>query len=242
MAYWRDFVAHYVAAPCASPDGAERAGKPIVPLPSDAELALLAAAAPPMVGAEYLKAAVLADLWRDMDMSCDAELENATVTVQLFLKRRNPAWNLVGHIHFDLAENCKDEEAPFAFLVTYTTKRSSAAKAQNLLLDSAPRTRSRRRVWGIKILIFINKIFQRDPIVALSIGPLADLRQYARPQSMRQTDVNARASSMTRTILSPTLPSRSQGCQPSTLEPQLVVAGREVAGGTVLSQFEIWSS
>ena len=137
LAYWRDFAAHYVAALCASPNGAERAGKPTVPLPSDAELALLAAAAPPMVGAEYLTEAALADLWRDMDMSCDAELENAAVTVQEFLRRRNPAWNLVRRVHFNLGGNRKDEEAPFAFLATYTTNLSSAAKAQHLPLGKA---------------------------------------------------------------------------------------------------------
>jgi non-specific serine/threonine protein kinase len=57
--------------------------------------------------------------------------------VQEFLKRRHPAWNLVGRVHFNLAENRKDEEAPFAFLATYTTRLSAAAKAQHLPLGKA---------------------------------------------------------------------------------------------------------
>ena len=57
--------------------------------------------------------------------------------MQEFLKRRNPAWNLVGRVHFNLAENRKDEEAPFAFLATYTTRLSAAAKAQHLPLGKA---------------------------------------------------------------------------------------------------------
>ena len=59
------------------------------------------------------------------------------VPLQEFLKRRHPAWNLVGRVHFNLAENRKDEEAPFAFLATYTTRLSAQAKAQHLPLGKA---------------------------------------------------------------------------------------------------------
>ena len=61
----------------------------------------------------------------------------AKLSVQEFLKARNPAWNLVGRVHFNLAENRKDEEAPFAFLATYTTRLSAQAKAQHLPLGKA---------------------------------------------------------------------------------------------------------
>ena len=67
----------------------------------------------------------------------DVELAEAKLSVQEFLKRRHPAWNLVGRVHFNLAENRKDEEAPFAFLATYTTRLSAAAKAQHLPLGKA---------------------------------------------------------------------------------------------------------
>ncbi|MGD0946025.1 MAG: DEAD/DEAH box helicase [Candidatus Binatia bacterium] len=42
-------------------------------------------------------------------------------------------------MHFNLAENRKDEEAPFAFLATYTTRLSAHAKAQHLPLGQALR-------------------------------------------------------------------------------------------------------
>src|SRR5207302_2003436 len=67
----------------------------------------------------------------------DAELAHAALSVQGFLKSRNPAWNLVGRVHFNLAENRKDESFPFAFLATYTTKLSAQAKAQHLPLGKA---------------------------------------------------------------------------------------------------------
>jgi non-specific serine/threonine protein kinase len=79
----------------------------------------------------------LGDLWRQTDAAFDAELAEARLPVQAFLKSRHPAWNLLGRVHFNLAENRKDEDAPFAFLATYTTRLSAQAKAQHLPLGKA---------------------------------------------------------------------------------------------------------
>src|SRR4029077_5967598 len=61
LSYWRELGARYVAALCALPDIGEGGKKPPPPLPEEGELARMAAAAPPMTGAEYMTAAVLAD-------------------------------------------------------------------------------------------------------------------------------------------------------------------------------------
>jgi len=137
LSYWREIGTHYATALCALPNIGENGAKPTVPLPADNTLDRMAAAVPPMTGAEYLTAAVLADLWQSVDAAFDAELSEAKLSVQEFLKRRQPAWNLVGRVHFNLAENKKDEEAPFAFLATYTIRLSAAAKAQHLPLGKA---------------------------------------------------------------------------------------------------------
>jgi len=137
LSYWRELGVRYVTALCALPGVGDGRTKPPVPIPADGELDKMAAAAPPMTGAEYLTAAVLADLWRGMDAAFDAELADASLSVQEFLKGRHPAWNLVGRVHFNLAENRKDENAPFAFLATYTTRLSAEAKAQHLPLGKA---------------------------------------------------------------------------------------------------------
>ena len=137
LSYWRELGVRYVTALCALPGVGDGRTKPPVPIPADGELDQMAAAAPPMTGAEYLTAAVLADLWRGMDAAFDAELADTSLSVQEFLKGRHPAWNLVGRVHFNLAENRKDENAPFAFLATYTTRLSAEAKAQHLPLGKA---------------------------------------------------------------------------------------------------------
>ena len=137
LSYWREFGARYVTALCALPGLGENAAKPPLEVPADAELEKLAAGAPPMTGAEYLTPSVLAELWRAIDTAFDAERGAAKLPIQHFLRTRNPAWNLVGRVHFNLAENRKDEDAPFAFLATYTTRLSAAAKAQHLPLGKA---------------------------------------------------------------------------------------------------------
>jgi superfamily II DNA or RNA helicase len=137
LSYWRELGTRYVTALCALPGIDEGGRKPPVPVPDDGELDRIAAAVPPMTGAEYLTAAVLADFWRGTDAAFDVELAQAKLSVQEFLKRRHPAWNLVGRVHFNLAENRKDADAPFAFLATYTTRLSAAAKAQHLPLGRA---------------------------------------------------------------------------------------------------------
>src|ERR1035437_9806660 len=137
LSYWRELGVRYMTALCALPGAGDGRSKPPVPIPADGELDTMAAAVPPMIGAEYLTPAVLAALWRGMDPAFDAELADAKLSVQEFLKGRHPAWNLVGRVHFNLAENRKDAEAPFAFLATYTPRLSAQAKAQHLPLGKA---------------------------------------------------------------------------------------------------------
>jgi hypothetical protein len=142
FAYWRDFAGRYVTTLCTSEEaagGAIPAALSIVATPPVEVLAEVVSAAPPMPGGEYLNVDVLAALWAQIDTACRAERVDAKQTLQEFLKERNPAWHLVGRVHFNLAENRSDEEAPFAFLATYTTRLSAQARAQHLPLAEALR-------------------------------------------------------------------------------------------------------
>jgi superfamily II DNA or RNA helicase len=135
FSYWRDFAARLVTAVCTHPDlDARRAPIAAPPL---AELDALAAAAPPMTGAEYITASVLEALWTQIAQAFRSELDESKASVQEFLQRKSPAWHLVGRVHFNLAENRRDDEAPFAFLATYTTHLSTEARAQHLPLGRA---------------------------------------------------------------------------------------------------------
>ena len=165
LSYWREFGGRYVTALCALPGIGESCAKPPVPAPANSELEQIAFAVPPMAGAEYLTPALLADLWHRIDAAFDAELAVAKVTVQEFLKGRHPAWNLVGRVHFNLAENRKDEDAPFAFLATYTTRLSLEAKAQHLPLGKALQEYSgaRNRERLLSLLLPVQRAAEQCP-------------------------------------------------------------------------------
>lgn len=133
LAWWRDFSARYVTALCAT--AAE--GDAVLAAPEDAQLDGLIGDAPPMIGAEYLTPQVLGKLWGELDDALHLELNAFKGVLADFLKSRHPAWNLVGRVYFNLAENRKDQEAPFAFLATYTSRLSAHGKAQHLPLSKA---------------------------------------------------------------------------------------------------------
>ncbi len=137
--YWREFAARFVTAVRTVPEvGGRGTLAPIPPLANE-DLESLAAAAPLMTGAEYVTASVLQALWDALDTAFRSELSESNASVQEFLTRKSPAWHLVGRVHFNLAENRKDDDAPFAFLATYTTRLSAHAKAQHLPLGQALR-------------------------------------------------------------------------------------------------------
>lgn len=89
---------------------------------------------PPMTGGECLTPEVLVALWDCIDKALRAELSAAKRPLQAYLNACNPAWNQVGRVYFNLAENRKDAEEPFVFLATYVSHLSAHGKAQHQTL------------------------------------------------------------------------------------------------------------
>jgi non-specific serine/threonine protein kinase len=142
--WWRDFAVRYAEAVCLHGSGGvgdtpSAAVLPAIAPPAEAELATLVLTAPMMPGAEYLTADILRGLWADLSTAFTASFTAAGTDLQAFLKTLNPAWNLIGRVHFNLAENRRDPEWPFAFLATYTTRLSTQARAQHVPLSQALR-------------------------------------------------------------------------------------------------------
>ncbi len=131
--FWRDFAARYITLVCASAEDAEIA----VPPPNEDALLVTISDAPPMLGAEYLTPDVLRNCWLQLETALRSELVRLQTGLQAYLKSCNAAWNLVGRVHFNLAENRKDPDFPFAFLATYTSKLSAHGRAQHLPLSQA---------------------------------------------------------------------------------------------------------
>jgi non-specific serine/threonine protein kinase len=134
FSYFREPGRRYLTALCTRPDVEDRRGE-ILPFPED--LAALALSPPMMSGAEYFTVEVLRALWQAIGEAVAEEVAGSTAGG--FLRRLNPAWNVVGRVHFNLAENRANPEAPFAFLATYTHRLSAQGKAQHLPLGQALR-------------------------------------------------------------------------------------------------------
>ncbi len=137
FAFWRDFSRRCLTRLCRIA-AVESEGPDIAaPPPSPEEFLKIVETSPPLRGLEYLSSAVLENLWTALEDRTRSEAGRAGGNVQDYLKNRNPLWNMVGRVVFHLAENRKNEERPFGFLVTYTTRLSGLAKPQFLPLGKA---------------------------------------------------------------------------------------------------------
>ena len=130
-------VAHaFLRALCRKADLEVRRSAEGVVVPT-AELEELALGAPPMIGAEYLSV-------ERLDAACTAlaafvtrELAAHAGAVSAWIQATSPAHHLVGRICLHLAENRRDERAPFAFLATYATGVSAGGRVQHAPLGRA---------------------------------------------------------------------------------------------------------
>ena len=117
-----------VISPCAlSPSSARwrakgPAGGAELAAPTASDLAALIDEAPPMQGGEYLRPEMSG---LRSGASHGARPGDRTRREQAlppgFLESRDSRWRLVGRVHFNLAENRRDPDYPFAFMATYTS-------------------------------------------------------------------------------------------------------------------------
>jgi non-specific serine/threonine protein kinase len=158
-AFWRGFAARYVTALTATPEHEEIA----VAAPDARALETLCLDVPPMMGAEYLTPEILRALWSDIEAAVKEELRASGQTLADFLGSRHPAWHLVGRVHFNLAENRKDADFPFAFLATYTSGLSAHGKAQHLPLSQAlvEFSGGRKKAQLLSLLLPVQKAAER---------------------------------------------------------------------------------
>ena len=139
LAWWRDFGMRFIADLCALGDAKGPAGRPELAAPTSSELAALIDDAPPMRGGEYLRPDVLAQHWGEIGQALEAELTESGLSLNEFLKARDSRWRFVGRVHFNLAENRRDPECPFAFMATYTSGVAASGALRHLPLGQALR-------------------------------------------------------------------------------------------------------
>jgi non-specific serine/threonine protein kinase len=166
LAYFRELSRELLTRLCGTPE-LEVARERLQVAPPPDLLARLATAAPPIPGAEYLDTALLERLWNDIEEALRDELRRWKGTVEAFLQDKNPVWNLVGRVCFHLAENKRDEEYPFAFLATYSSRLSARAKVQHLPLGQALQEsgRTRDKAALVALLAPVEKAARHSPFL-----------------------------------------------------------------------------
>jgi superfamily II DNA or RNA helicase len=186
--WWRDFAGRYVTALCTLPETVELVSG-AVPQPDAGELQACAWSVPPMDGAEYVSMGVLQRLWQALDAALHAQLAERQQTVAAFLAASNAAWHLVGRVHVHVAENRKDEQFPFAFMVTYTTRLSAQGKAQHRPLGEA--LREYAAVADKQRLLALLEPLQRAGEACAWLKKLLDERAIYQPLRWTVSDVMA---------------------------------------------------
>ena len=159
--FWRDFAARFVTALTATPEGGEIA----VTAPDALALETLCLDVPPMKGADYLVPETFLALWAQIEDAAKTELAASGGSLQGFLEAKYPAWNLVGRVYFNLAENRKDADYPFAFLATYTARLSATGAAQHLPLSQALKEFSggKKKAELLSLLVPVQKAAEHCP-------------------------------------------------------------------------------
>jgi len=153
LGWWRAFAVRFISALCHHVDIANNNSEiVIVPPPEQKIIAQLLDDAPSMKGGEYLYADTIILLWQLINHALNASLRAEKVGLEEFLRAKNSAWHLVGRVHFNLAENRKDADNPFAFLATYTTGISTAGTAKHTPLGQALKEYAGKNAQLLKLL------------------------------------------------------------------------------------------
>ncbi len=136
IAFWQSYGAKFLSAVRLA-DGLEESRKNLhIPFPEEMADEIVESA-PPLPGGEYLRPGVLYDLWRAMNQALRNDLAEWKSSVKEYFVARNPTWHQVDRLCFNLAENRKNPELPFAFLATYTSGISDSGRLRHLPLKNA---------------------------------------------------------------------------------------------------------
>ncbi len=161
LIWWGDYARRCVSAMC-------HQASCQVPPPGAGELSSLVLTAPLMTGAEYLSTEILRGLW---DEIIAAVAQQAGSDLQGFLSTHNPDWNLIGRVYFNLAENRRDADFPFAFMATYTTELAARGHARHLPLGQARKEYAADHARLLNLLLPISRAAQScDWLKAMADG------------------------------------------------------------------------
>jgi len=133
--YGRSFAGSFAKKLYQTPDLEALRHRVKIPIVNE-ELETHLARAPMMTGAEYLRVELLEALWTRLNEAFSLAIQSYKGSVEDFFKTYSPNVHLVGRVFFHLVEN-RDDEYPFAFMATYTTRLNRQGKSKHLPLKHA---------------------------------------------------------------------------------------------------------
>ena len=136
VAFWQELGRQLVEAACGALNPVAPTAT-VVPAADPAALEELAAAAPPMRGAELVTAELLGRLWDEAAAALEQRAGEYEEGVAGYLADCHSIWHVAGRVVLHVAENKRDPEYPFAFIATYARQLPGRDALQYVPLSRA---------------------------------------------------------------------------------------------------------
>jgi len=161
--YWRSFSGSFVKKLCQTPDLETLRHRVKIPIAREA-LETHLTRAPMMTGAEYLRIELLETLWVRLNEAFSLSIQSCKGSVEDFIRAYSPNVHLVGRVFFHLVEN-RDDEYPFAFMATYTTRLNRQGKSKHLPLKHALEEYGNDDEKLLELLTTVHLAEKRSPLI-----------------------------------------------------------------------------
>ncbi|MFH1083575.1 MAG: DEAD/DEAH box helicase [Pseudomonadota bacterium] len=162
--YWRSFAGSYVKKLSRTPELEILRHKVRILIGQD-ELRTHLERAPLMTGSEYLTAGLLGAVWGRLNSAYALAIKSYDGTVEDFIRTYSPNVHLVGRVFFHLVEN-KNEDYPFAFMATYSTRLNREGKSKHLPLKHALQEYKDDNEKLLKLLTTVHVAAKKSPLIA----------------------------------------------------------------------------
>ncbi len=164
LAFWRTFSGLFIQKLKLTAGLEELRANVVVPL-ADEERAGLLESAPLMPGSEYLTADALTEFWEALHETFYRKIESFAGSVADLFKEYSPDVHLAGRIYFHLVE-ARENESPFAFLATYSTRLNADGESRHLPLKYALEEYKGDSGKLLKLLVTVDDAARQSELVA----------------------------------------------------------------------------
>ena len=164
LEYWRDFAGLFTRGLSRTPDLELFRHQTHIPADTH-QLDHFTSCAPLIPGSEYIGTELLKTVWSRLNAAFSQAIKSYPGSVTEFIQSYSPEVHLVGRVFFHLVEN-KDENYPFAFLATYSTRLNQEGKSKHLPLKYALKEYESDRDQLLELLATVHLAAGQSPLLA----------------------------------------------------------------------------